>query len=172
MNTNIKWDGVPRVHNWLATVLGKVNTPPLAKYGTVLLLDIAKRMQGKPFVQEKVIVFCGRQGLRKSTLLRVLAGDHFSDDAIAESSTNVWLKEVAEIDSMTASELVSLKSYLTSPEAKQGVLPVHVGTSSTTQVRYLQRRFVAIHVTQQPNIKWLSKNREQLLAEATEKVGT
>lgn len=168
---SLKWDGVPRVHNWLATVLGKVNTPPLAKYGTVLLLDIAKRMKGKPFVQEKIIVFFGRQGLRKSALLRALAGDHFSDDAITNDSANVWLKEIAEIDSLSQAELTSLKIYLTNPESQQGKHPVIVGTASRTALA-LQRRCVAFHITRHPDIKWLSKNREQLLAEAAEKVGT
>jgi predicted P-loop ATPase len=168
------WDGVPRLHNWLATVLGKDNTAPLSKHGEALLLNIAKRMRGKPLTQERIIVFCGQQGLRKSTLLRVLAGEHYSDDAAtgSESAPSIWLKEINEINLMTASELASLKSYLTSQKAKQGKIPVYVGTASTTQVRDLQRRFVAIHITQPPNIKWLSKNRDQLLAEAAEKVGT
>ncbi len=174
MNTNIKWDGVPRLHNWLATVLGKVNTPPLAKYGTVLLLNIAERMLGKPSTQEKIIVFHGRQGLRKSTLLRVLAGDHFSDDLDlnANSPANVWLREIAEIESMTGHERTQLKIYLTNPKPLQGGHPVYVGTTSTTQVRHLQRRFATFHITKSPDINWLSKNREQLLAEAAEKVGT
>ncbi len=171
MNTNIKWDGVPRLHNWLATVLGKVNTPPLAKYGTVLLLDIAKQMQGKPFVQEKIIVFYGRQGLRKSTLLRALAGDHFSDDAIANDPTNVWLKEIAEIDLLGQTALTSLKRYLTNPEPQQGNTPVIVGTASSTTLA-LQRLCVVLHITRHPDIEWLTKHREQLLAEAAEKVGT
>lgn len=169
--TALKWDGVPRLHNWLATVLGKDNTPPLAKYGEMLLLNIAERMLGKPSTQEKIIVFHGRQGLKKSLLLRVLAGDHFSDDLSAKSTPNVWLKEISEIDLLPKHEATPIKHYLTNPKALRGNDPVFVGTSNTINLRYLQRRFVTFHMTTAPDIKWLSKNREQLLAEAAEVVG-
>jgi hypothetical protein len=48
------WDGVPRLHNWLATVLGKDNTAPLSKHGEALLLNIAKRDQLLAEAAEKV----------------------------------------------------------------------------------------------------------------------
>lgn len=167
-----KWDGTPRLHNWLATVLGKDNTPELAKYGEILLLNIAERMLGKPSTQEKIIVFHGRQGLKKSTLLRVLAGDHFSDDLSAKSTPNVWIKEISEIDSLTKHEVTSIKNYLTNLKALRGNDPVFVGTSNTIHAGHLQRRFVTFHMTKSPDINWLLKNRGQLLEDAAEKVGT
>ncbi len=65
-------------------------------------------------------IFEGKQGILKSSSLRALAGDEFFTDDIADlgskdsvmQARGVWLIELAELDSMSRSEVSRVKSFM------------------------------------------------------------
>jgi len=139
----------------------------------------------------------GPQGSFKSTALRILAGNAFSTDDIAElgskdsvvQTRGVWIIELAELDSMTASEVSRVKAFISRQvdrirlpygrrviEAKRecvfaGTTNVFAGT--TNNDTYLKdesggRRFWAVKVGV-INLDQLQRDRNLLWAEARER---
>lgn len=191
-----EWDGRPRVDNWLVYALGESPeslNPKLLEYlrlvGRFWLLGMVRRVLEPGCKFDYMPVLEGAGGLRKSTLVEVLASsEYYSDTAFdvghgkegQEQVQGVWLYEVAELSNFSKSEVGAIKAFVSSkvdrfrvaygktPEAfkRQCVL---VGT--TNEDTYLRdrtgnRRFWPVPVRHRINTEWVEKYRSQLLAEA------
>ncbi|NIF85265.1 virulence protein E [Comamonas sp. Tr-654] len=194
--TGLKWDGKPRVDNWLVHVLGeKPGTikPALFEYlglvGRFWLLGMVYRVMEPGCKFDYCPVLEGSGGLRKSTLVETLAtSEYFSDTPFEvgkgkeaqEQVQGLWLYEIAELTHFSKSEVGAIKAFIS---AKVDRYRVAYGTTvesfprqcvlvgTTNEDTYLRdrtgnRRFWPIPVKRQINTEFVAKYREQLLAEA------
>ena len=135
------------------------------------------------------LILEGEQGTKKSTALKVLAGDWFTDE-IAElgskdaamQTRGVWIIEIAELDSMSRTEVSKIKGFMSRavdrfrpPYGKRLVNSPRqcVFAGSVNHRSYLRdetggRRFwpVACGVIK---IEELARDRDQLWAEARDR---
>ena len=192
----LKWDGKPRVDNWLVHVLGEKPDsikPALFEYlglvGRFWLLGMVYRVMEPGCKFDYCPVLEGSGGLRKSTLVETLAtSEYFSDTPFEvgkgkeaqEQVQGLWLYEIAELTHFSKSEVGAIKAFISAKVDRYRVaygstvesFPrqcVLVGT--TNEDTYLRdrtgnRRFWPIPVKRQINTEFVAKYREQLLAEA------
>jgi len=195
----LKWDGTPRLDNWLITY-AKADTASddkeYAKCKMEHLRPIATRLPFstarpiyKPGCQvDHVLVLEGRQNIGKSSLLRTLFNEWFTDrlpridtkDA-SQATFGVWCIEISEMAVWSKAESEEAKSYITArferfrpPYAKNFVDQprqcVFAGTINPTLGGYLKdptgnRRYWVVAVSE-IDLKAAAADREQLFAEA------
>jgi predicted P-loop ATPase len=132
------------------------------------------------------LILEGEQGTLKSTALRTIGGDFFTDDIAdlgskdaAMQTRGVWLIEIAELDSMTRSEVGRIKAFMSRatdrfrpPYGKRLVESPRqcIFAGSVNHNTYLRdetggRRFWPVACSK-IDINSLSRDRDQLLAEA------
>ncbi len=80
---SLKWDGTSRLDGWLSLYLGAEPSPYVAAVGVRWLISAVARIYQPGVRADSALILEGPQGLMKSTALRALAGDFFTDD-IAE----------------------------------------------------------------------------------------
>lgn len=189
-------DGTSRIDKWLIHALGETPetlAPPVCEYlrlvGRYWLLGMVNRVMNPGCKFDYCPVLEGPGGLLKSTLVEVLASSpYFSDTHFdvgrgkegQEQVQGLWMYEIAELANFGKAEIGLIKAFITAKVdryrpsygrvveafARQCIL---VGT--TNEKTYLRdrtgnRRFWPIPVRHRINISWVSKWREQLLAEA------
>lgn len=193
-----QWDNKHRVDGWLVYALGESpeslqRKPHLLEYlrlvGRFWLLGMVRRVMEPGCKFDYMPVLEGAGGLRKSTLVEVLASTEFYSDTKfdighghdgQEQVHGIWLYEVAELAGMSKSEVADIKAFVSSKvdryRVAYGKIPesfprqcVLVGT--TNEDTYLRdrtgnRRFWPVPVRNVINTEWVAKYRHQLLAEA------
>jgi predicted P-loop ATPase len=125
--TGLKWDGKPRVDNWLVHVLGeKPDTikPALFEYlglvGRFWLLGMVYRVMEPGCKFDYCPVLEGSGGLRKSTLVETLAtSEYFSDTRLKwararkrRSRCKACVYEIAELTHFSKSEVGAIKAFI------------------------------------------------------------
>lgn len=104
----LKWDGDPRLDDWLADYLGAERTPYSRAVGPKFLIGAVARIYKPGCKMDNCLVLEGPQGALKSTALRTLAGDEFFTDDVAVLGSKdsvmqvggVWIAELAELESI------------------------------------------------------------------------
>ena len=187
----LAWDGTPRLATWLHEHLNaKGDREYLGEVGRSFLIAMVARVMEPGCKSDHMLVLQGDQGIGKSTVCRILAGDDrwFSDGLPGVDADPVrlsmhlrgrWLVEVAELSAMSRAETDDLKAFLTRNSEqyipkygrREVVEPrqcVFVGTTNASS--YLRdetggRRFwpVTVGVIDTDALK---RDRDQLLAEA------
>jgi putative DNA primase/helicase len=192
----LRWDKTPRLSTWLRRVCLEEDeydpNDPLQRYlarvGTFFVMAMCARVMSPGVKFDYMLILEGMQGLRKSTLLRTLAGDYFADTGLVlgdkdsyQQLQGVWLYEIPELDAFSKADVMKIKAYVASQEdyfrasfdrraAKYPRQVVFAGT--TNEDHYLtdptgNRRFWPVRVTRhQVDIEWVQEHREQLFAEA------
>jgi predicted P-loop ATPase len=158
----------------------------LARVGTFFVQAMCARVMRPGIKFDYMLILEGQQGLRKSTLLRTLAGDWFADTGLVlgdkdsyQQLQGIWLYEIPELDAFSKADVMKIKAYVASQEdyfrasfdrraAKYPRQLVFAGT--TNEDHYLtdptgNRRFWPVRVTRLIDIEWVQENRDQLLAE-------
>ncbi len=185
-----------RIDNWLVHVMGEspeTLKPAMLEYlrivGRCWLLGMVNRVMQPGCKFDYCPVLEGVGGLRKSTLVEVLASTPFFSDTpfevgkgkeAQEQVQGLWLYEIAEMTHFSKSEVGAIKAFITSKidryrvayGATVGTFPrqcVLVGT--TNENTYLRdrtgnRRFWPVPVKNVINTEWLQKYRNALFAEA------
>jgi hypothetical protein len=192
----LQHDGTTRIDKWLIYCLGYTPTtlhPAMAEYlalvGRFLLLGMVHRVMEPGCKFDYCMVLEGPGGLGKSTMVQVLAskqyfsGSHFDLSRGNEAYEKVqgrWVYELQELSSFGKAEINLIKAFISNETdryrpsygrvaedfPRQCVL---IGT--TNEDRYLRdrtgnRRWWPVPVKHPIKIEWLSKMRDQLLAEA------
>ena len=194
-----KWDGIPRLATWLRRCCLEEDEwddlEPLQQYlarvGTWMMMAIVARVFTPGCKFDYMPILEGGQGLGKSTLCRILGDEYFADTGLVlgdkdsyQNLQGVSVYEWGELDSLTRSEITKVKQFISSQkdrfrasfDRRPADYPrqcMFIGT--TNEDHYLvdptgNRRFWPVRVTRQIDLAWLRDNREQLFAEAVERV--
>lgn len=189
------WDGVPRLDMWLADHLGAEDTELNRAFASRWMIGMVARVMVPGCQMDAALIFESRQGLGKSSTLRALGGEWFTDhlpdltskDAMQQLQ-GVWIVEIAELDSLRRAETHRIKSFITARVDRfrppYGNLPMDfprqcgfAGTVNPGSNGYLRdetgaRRFwtvacgVAWDDDQKADVGALAGARDQLWAEA------
>lgn len=189
---SLKWDETPRLDTWLHQAF---NTPSDEYHRTVganWLKGLVKRVIQPGCKFDYVLVLEGKQGIKKSTSLGVLAGPlGHAETTISTEQKDFFLLmqgnaiiEFSEGETLSRTEVKQLKAVITTPVDKfrqpygRAVVPHPrrcVFAMTTNQSEYLKdetgnRRWLPVAVSGVANIEWIEQNREQLFAEAYQRV--
>ncbi|MBP7572600.1 MAG: virulence protein E [Rhodoferax sp.] len=194
----LQWDGKARIDKWLMHVLGetpetlnKAMQEYLQIVGRCWLLGMVNRVMRPGCKFDYCPVLEGVGGLRKSTMVEMLAGSNYFSDTpfevgrgkeAQEQVQGLWLYEIAEMTHFSKAEVGAIKAFISSKVDRYRVAyGATVGTfprqcllcGTTNENTYLRdrtgnRRFWPIPVRNVINTEWLIKYRDQLLAEAFE----
>jgi hypothetical protein len=115
----LRWDGVERVDRWLAAYLGAAETEYSRAVGSRWLISAVARIFRPGAKADCCLILEGSQGIRKSTALRTLAGEYFTDELAdlgskdaAMQTRGVWIIELSELDSLSHSEVARIKAFM------------------------------------------------------------
>lgn len=184
--TGLVWDRVPRLERWLHSYMGAEASAYSALAGKMFLIGAVARVMRPPVKMDTVLIFEGLQGLGKSTALKILGGEWFTDTPLVlgdkdgfQQMQGVWIIELAELDSFNKADHTRAKQFfgsqvdryrpsygrLTKTFARQCVF-----AGSTNQDAYLRdatgnRRYWPVACTC-VLADALAKDRDQLWAEA------
>ena len=180
------WDGRPRISDWLTYYLGADLTPYSQAVGRAWLISAVARVTRPGCKADNILILDGEQGVGKSTALRVLAGDRYFTDELADPGSRdaamqmcgVWIIEISELAAFNAAGIERLKAFVTRTtdrivpkyERRTKELPrqcVFAGTSNNTEFRDHtgNRRFWPVNV-RAVDKDALAADREQIWAEA------
>jgi putative DNA primase/helicase len=183
-----KWDGTPRLFQWLISAFGTEKSEYVKAVGAKTLIAAVRRVRHPGCKFDTMLILEGPQGIKKSTALQSLfSPEWFSDATVPDLGSKdaamclhgAWCLEFAEIAQLMRSEVETIKGFLsravdryrppysknTVEKPRQGIL---IGT--TNEQGFLRdasgnRRFWPVECVM-ANLKWIEKNREQLWAEA------
>ena len=118
--TTLKWDGEPRISRWLTTYLGVEWSEYSSQVGSKWLISAVARIMRPGCQVDTCLVLEGEQGIRKSSALRLLAGDDWFTDQISDLSNKdssqdlngKWIVEFSDLGQMSRAEAGVLKAFL------------------------------------------------------------
>jgi putative DNA primase/helicase len=117
----LSWDGVPRIETWACCYLGAEDTAFNRSVGALWLISAVARIFRPGVKADHMLVLEGPQGARKSTALKVLAGEDWFTDELPDLGSKdaamhmqgVWIIEIAELDAIGKAEVSRIKAFLT-----------------------------------------------------------
>lgn len=188
----LQWDGTERLDTLIIDYIGADDTE-LTRLMTRKIFTAAVARVMKPGVKfDYCLIMTGGEGIGKSTLLRTMGGEWFSDSIVTtegkegmESLRGAWIIELAELASIKRSDVEQVKNFLSKREdnyrqaygKRVTVFPrqcVFFGT--TNEEDFLKgdtgnRRFWVVRVdaskrTKEEPFEAMRADRDQLWAEA------
>jgi predicted P-loop ATPase len=117
----LTWDGVPRLASWAINYLGVDDTPLNRAFGSRWMISAVARIMRPGTKVDHMLILEGPQGAKKSTALKVLAGDEWFTDELpeigskdaAQQMRGIWIIEIAELDAIGRAEVSRIKAFLT-----------------------------------------------------------
>jgi predicted P-loop ATPase len=115
-----KWDGKKRIDTWVIDYLGCEDTLLNRAIGRLMLIASVRRARVPGCKFDPICVLEGFEGVYKSTVIRVLAGDeNFSDQSVLnvsdkeaqEQLEGVWLHESADLTGLKKAEVEKVKAF-------------------------------------------------------------
>jgi predicted P-loop ATPase len=185
----LKWDGDERVDRWLSSFLGAEDTEYSRAVGSRWLISAVARIFRPGAKADCCLILEGPQGIRKSTALRTLAGEYFTDELAdlgskdaAMQTRGVWIIELSELDSLSHSEVARIKAFMSRTtdrfrppygmrlveSPRQCVFAGTVNNSTYLRDETGGRRFWPI-TCGRIDVDALARDRDQLWAEAKER---
>lgn len=185
----LKWDGVPRLDDWITDYIGAPKTPYTMRISRWFLMAMVARVMNPGVKFDYCLVLEGAQGRRKSGMFEVLAGKWFGNTDLDLNNKDsmisiqgVWLHEFAELDSLARAESTRQKSFLSRPIDQYRPPYGHRNVSSPRQLVFGGttnswawnkdetggRRFWPVECDHDIDCDGLAVVRDQLFAEAVE----
>lgn len=187
--SKLEWDGIKRLDEWLIKGCGVEDNIYTRQVGRKWIIAAVSRIEHPGIKFDNVLTLEGLENIGKSSSLRVLGGEWFTDsisllqkeqDIVAKMVGN-WFIELAEMKGIRKQETEFIKGFLSCQYDEQRLAfrrdpkkyprqSVFAGTSNN--MAYLldadgNRRFWPVYCTK-INLKWIKENRDQLFAEAKE----
>jgi predicted P-loop ATPase len=183
---SLRWDGTKRIGSWPSTYLGVPKSDYSFAVGSRWLISAVARIYSPGSKADCCVILEGLQGIKKSTALKILGGEWFSDEIAdlgskdsALQAMGVWIIEIAELDSMSRGDIGSIKAFMSRstdrfrpPYARHLIKSPRqcVFAGSVNNSTYLRdetggRRFWPIACTRLM-IDELERDRDQIWAEA------
>lgn len=186
------WDGIRRIGSWLIDYCGveSSDTQPnnyAMAVGEKFLISAVKRILEPGAKCDSMLVLEGAQGIGKSTVPRILAGDEWFSDKLSEMGSKdasmqlrgIWIMELGELEALNRAELAQAKMFM-SQQVERFRLPygrrviqvprqcVFIGTTNSDAWMKDEtggRRFWPVRC-HQIDLEGLKRDRDQLWAEA------
>lgn len=187
---SLRWDGHPRVDDLAVTGFGAIDSPYTRSAGANFAKSFVARMSNPGCKVDTVLVLEGAQGTGKTRALRIIGGEFYAElhsqfgskDAIQELQGKALL-ELAELEGLPKRESEVAKAFISrvvdTYRQSYARHPIDVPRScifvgTTNEHSYLRdatgaRRFWPLR-TGTIDLDWIEVNRDQLLAEAYERV--
>lgn len=123
----LEWDGEQRIspdgRPWLSYYLGAEPSDINRKFGEKWLIGAIARAYQPGCKMDNMLILEGKQGLQKSTALKVLSDavtanvftDEISDPGSKDAGLQMqgrWIVEIAELDAFRSAEVTTLKAWL------------------------------------------------------------
>ena len=115
----LQWDGAERIDRWLTTYLGVLDSEYLRAVGSRWLISAVARIFQPGAKADCCLILEGPQGICKSTALRTLAGEYFTDELAdlgskdaAMQTRGVWIIELSELDSLSHADVARIKAFI------------------------------------------------------------
>lgn len=140
----LKWDGTPRINTLLHDYLGaELNDYTAEAMRKTLTAGVARVMSpGCKF--DLVLTLVGGQGQGKSTFIRALGRQWYSDSFTAvsgkesfEQLQGAWIMEIAELAALRKAEVETIKHYVSKQEDAYRHAYGHVTESKPRQVVFI-----------------------------------
>ena len=183
----LSWDGENRLDSWLTRACGVEENIYTKEVGRKWITASVARIEHPGIKFDNVLVLEGKENIGKSTVLRTLGGEWFTDsvsllqkeaDIVAKMIGN-WFIELAEMNGIRKQESEFIKSFISCQIDDQRLAYRHdpkkyyrqsVFAGTSNNMAYLldadgNRRFWPVLCTK-IDITWLRENRNQLFAEA------
>jgi predicted P-loop ATPase len=120
---SLQWDGIERLETLLIDYLGSEDSAYVRSVTRKVLTAAVARIMSPGVKFDYVLTLIGKQGIGKSTLLKKLGREWFSDnfhavqgkDAI-EQIQGVWIMEIGELAGLKKAEVEAIKSYISTQE--------------------------------------------------------
>ena len=117
----LQWDGTPRLETWTSRYLGAEPTDLIHAMGSLWLISAVARIYRPGVKADHMLILEGEQGARKSTALKILAGEDWFTDELPDLGSKdaaihmqgVWIVEIAELDAIGRAEVSRIKAFLT-----------------------------------------------------------
>lgn len=101
----LTWDGTPRIETWTSTYLGAEPTAFNHTIGALWLISAVARICRPGVKADHMLILEGPRGARKSTAIKVLAGEEWFTDEPPELGSKdaalhmqgVWIVEIADL---------------------------------------------------------------------------
>ncbi|HXN30546.1 MAG TPA: virulence-associated E family protein, partial [Polyangiaceae bacterium] len=182
----LKWDGVPRVDGLFHSYFGAEASDYTRAVSTSFMVGAVARVMRPGCQLDTLPILEGDQGIGKSSAVRALAGEWFSDSTIDFGSKDsyqqllgVWIYELSELDALNRRDVARVKAFISAPSDRyrpsygRRVIDVprqlaFIGTTNAD--RYLSddtgaRRFLPIKCGT-IDLASIKRDRPQLWAEA------
>lgn len=184
----LQWDGTARIGSWLRDYLdAKGPTAYVDAVGTKMLVAAVARVMHPGCKFDYVPIFEGKQGIGKSSAIRILASDRWFSDSLGDITNKdavanlqrAWIVEIGEMAAMDRNQSNELKSFVSRQTdmvrvpfgRKPEDFPRHsIFVGTTNDVEYFKdetgnRRYWPVKVGE-CKFKELARDRDQLWAEA------
>ncbi len=119
LNALPAWDGVPRLDTLFVDYLGAADTEYTRAAARKSFAAAVARAMEPGIKYDTMPILAGPQGLGKSTLLRIMGGDWFSDSLDTfggkeayELIQGSWLLELGELNGLSKAEMNVVKQFL------------------------------------------------------------
>jgi predicted P-loop ATPase len=182
------WDGTERLDYWLIDYMGAENTELSRAIGRAWMISAVARAMQPGCQADHCLVLEGRQGLKKSTALQILAGKEYFAEYSAENLAGkdaamlvdgVWIMEFSELGAVKTNHTETVKSFVTRradhyrPPYERHTITVPrscVFAGTTNEDTYLSdetgnRRYWSVRCNH-ASVVSLKEDRDQLWAEA------
>lgn len=186
-----QWDGMERIDEWLITYGGARDDIYVREVGRKMLLAAVRRARHPGAKFDYLPILEGPEGVGKSTVLKILAGEDFFTDSIPlhsgnprhtiESMRGIWVAEYGELAGLQKADVETVKAWLSRSvdsaalkwEKDATGIPrrfIAVGTTNPQANGFLNsttgnRRFWPV-VVQGFDLDAVKRDRAQLWAEA------
>jgi predicted P-loop ATPase/phage/plasmid primase-like uncharacterized protein len=114
----LEWDGTERLSHWMVDFLGAEDNEYVRRVGRKWMIGAVARIYKPGCKLDNVLILEGSQGLYKSTALKVLGGEWFTDAPLRFGDKDSyaimrgrWVIELAEMDSFNKAESEAAKQF-------------------------------------------------------------
>lgn len=184
----LHWDGTTRLATWLSAYFGAHDTPYTRAVGSKWLVSAVARIYQPGCKADAMLILEGPQGFKKSSALKALASPAWFTDELADLGSKdaalqlqgAWVVELAELDGLSRAEVARIKAFLTRTldryrapygrhvleQPRQCVFAGTVNHATYLRDETGARRFWPVTCTRRASLDELTRDRDQLWAEA------